>query len=112
METKRYFLFLFGCIGTRLLLTWLAYTLKFNLILPIITGLIAIGFMIIFLTGIRKTGPEVFGEKIWWNDLRPIHSILYLLFTITYLKKYKYSWCFLLLDTMIGLSTFLYHRLL
>ena len=26
---------------------------------------------------LRKTGLEVFGDKIWWNNLRPIHGILY-----------------------------------
>ena len=28
----------------------------------------------------RKTGKEVFGSKIWWNDLRPVHASLYILF--------------------------------
>jgi hypothetical protein len=111
METKRYLLFLLGCIGTRLLLTWFSYFLNFNLILPIITGLISIGFITIYLTGIRKTGAEVFGEKIWWNSLRPIHGLLYLLFTLLYLKGYNNAWIILLVDTLIGLTAFLYHRL-
>jgi hypothetical protein len=31
----------------------------------------AIGFMYIYLTDSRKTGQEVFGQKIWWNHLQP-----------------------------------------
>ena len=34
-------------------------------------------FIYIYLTGSMKTGAESFGEKIWWNNLRPIHSILF-----------------------------------
>ena len=27
---------------------------------------------------------KVFGGKIWWNDLRPIHALLYFLFQIPF----------------------------
>jgi len=70
----------------------------------------AIGFMYIYLTGSRKTGAEVFGEKIWWNDLRPIHSMLYFLFAYNAIKCNKQSWIYLLADVLLGLISFLiYH---
>ena len=47
----------------------------------------AIGFSYIFLTGSRKTGIEVFGSKIWWNKLRPLHAILYGLFAYNAINK-------------------------
>ena len=70
----------------------------------------AIGFMYIYLTGTRKTGPETFGEKIWWNDLRPLHSILYFLFAYNAIIGNKNSWIFLLVDVLLGLISFLFHH--
>jgi len=76
---KRFLLFLIGCIGSRTLFAILAKNTGVNYlpILGYIALLPAIGFMYIYVTGSRKTGVEVGGEKIWWNDLRPIHAVLY-----------------------------------
>jgi hypothetical protein len=69
-----------------------------------------IGFTYIYITGLRKTGGEVFGDKIWWNDLRPIHALLYGLFAYYAINKNTNSWQFLLADVIIGLISFLsYH---
>jgi hypothetical protein len=105
---KRFLLFLLGCIPTRLLFMYLAKT-KLHLLpyLGYIALLIGIGFMYIYLTNSRTTGPEVFGDKIWWNHLRPIHSILYLLFAYYAINKKNYAWIFLAIDITIGLFAFL-----
>ena len=71
----------------------------------------AIGFITIYLLDLRKKGAEVFESKIWWNDLRPIHGILYLLFAIYAIKKEQnYAWIPLLIDVTIGLTAFLYYH--
>jgi hypothetical protein len=59
------------------------------------------------LSGKRKTGPEVFGDKIWWNKLRPVHSLLYFLFAYNAINGNRNAWKFLLLDVIIGLISFL-----
>jgi hypothetical protein len=68
----------------------------------------AIGFIYLFLTGSRKTGAEVFGDKIWWNDLRPVHGLLYLLFAYNAINKNNGAWIYLLVDVIIGLTSFLW----
>jgi len=109
---KRFLLFLLGCIGIRSLFVYIAKNVdKTNLqILGWISLLPAFGFIIIFLTGIRKTGAEVFGEKIWWNNLRPVHSLLYGLFAFNAINQNENSWIFLLIDVIIGLVSFLTHH--
>ena len=80
--TTRIVLFLIGCIGIRSILVYIAKNININY-LPIMGYLAllpAIGFLYIFMNNLRKTGLEVFGDKIWWNLLRPIHGILYLFF--------------------------------
>jgi len=67
----------------------------------------AIGFFYLFLTGSRKTGAEVFGDKIWWNNLRPIHGVLYLLFAYNAINGNMDAWIYLLVDVIIGLASFL-----
>ena len=63
--------------------------------------------MYIFLTGSRETGAEVFGEKIWWNNLRPLHSLLYFLFAYNAIIGNRNAWIYLLIDVVIGLISFL-----
>ena len=73
--------------------------------------IIGLGFLTIYFTGSRKTGGEVFGDKIWWNDLRPIHGALYLLFAYSAINGSNNAWMFLLVDVLIGLVSFLsFHR--
>lgn len=110
---KRFLLFLLGCIFTRFVFVYLAYTGYTNNFLPIL-GVLALipvlGWLNIFFFRPRETGAEVFGEKIWWKDLRIIHMSLYILFAILALNKYKYSWVVLLIDVLFGLSAFLIHH--
>jgi len=107
---KRFLLFLFGCIGARLLLVHVAKTYKeqnVKNILLIFTLLVSAGFFFIYFTGIRKKGTETFGSDIWWNNLRPLHGFLYLLFAILFYQNKPYAWMVLLADVVIGLSAFL-----
>ena len=106
---KRFLLFLIGCIGTRALFVYVAKNAgsKYLPLLGYLALLPAIGFIYIYLTGSRKTGGEVFGEKIWWNDLRPIHSLLYFLFAYNAIIGNNKAWIYLLVDVIFGLSSFL-----
>lgn len=109
---KRILMFLIGCIGTRSLLVYIAKTVDLQYLpyLGYLALLPAAGFMYIFVTGIRKTGLEVFGEKIWWNNLRPVHALLYTLFSYNAIHKNRESWKFLLADVIFGLVNFLWHH--
>jgi hypothetical protein len=106
---KRFLLFLIGCIGTRTLFVLIAKNAgpKYLPLLGYLALLPAIGFIYIYLTGSRKTGGEVFGEKIWWNDLRPIHSLIYFLFAYNAIIGNNKAWIYLLVDVIFGLSSFL-----
>jgi hypothetical protein len=66
--------------------------------------------MYIFFTGTRQTGAEVFGDKIWWNDLRPLHSLLYFAFSYNAIIGNMNAWVYLLVDVIIGLISFLSHH--
>ncbi len=109
---QRFLLFLIGCIGIRSLFVVIAkyINVKYLKYLGYVALLPAIGFIYIYLTGSRETGAEVFGEKIWWNDLRPIHSIFYFLFAYNAIIGNKLSWIYLLLDVLFGLISFLIHH--
>jgi hypothetical protein len=108
----RFILFLFGCIGMRLLFVIIAknVSIKHLQYLGYLALVMLIGFMYIYLTGSRQTGVEVLGDKIWWNNLRPLHALLYGLFAYNAIKGNPNSWIFLFLDVIIGLISFLtYH---
>ena len=111
---KRFLLFLIGCIGTRTLLVYIAKNTSVDYlpILGYIALLPVLGFTYIYITGSRETGVEVFGGKIWWNNLRPIHAIFYSLFAYNAIHKNKRSWIYLLYDVLFGLVSFLTHHYL
>jgi hypothetical protein len=109
---KRILIFLIGCIGVRALFVLVAKYIDTQYLqyLGYLALLPAIGFIYIYLSGSRKTGPETFGEKIWWNNLRPIHSLLYFLFAYNAIMGNKESWIFLLVDVVIGFLGFSIHH--
>lgn len=106
---KRFILFIFGCILVRSLFVLIAKNipLKYLPYLGYLALIPAIGFFYIYLTNSRKTGAEVFGDKIWWNNLRPIHGVLYCLFAYNAINKNPNSYIYLLFDVIIGLMSFL-----
>jgi hypothetical protein len=98
-----------GCMGSRLLFTvvsglsygWFLQLLGFVALIPVLGW-----FYIMFITP-RDTGFELFGDKIWWKNLRPVHTILWIFFAYLAVTKNKLAWVVLLLDTILGLSSFL-----
>jgi hypothetical protein len=106
---KRFLLFLIGCIGVRTLFVLIAKNASayYLPILGYLALLPAIGFVYIYLTGSRQVGAEVFGEKIWWNNLRPLHAILYFLFAYNAINGNKMAYQYLMYDVVIGLTAFL-----
>ena len=100
-------LFLGVCVSFRIILALIAkyidkkYLESFGYLLLFL----AMGFLIVFITDLRGIG--AFNQKIWWNHLRPIHSLLYFIAAFYAIKKDRRSWMVLLLDVGIGLIAFL-----
>ena len=109
---KRFLMFLIGCIGVRSLFAYVAkHSSKQSLFYLGMLALIpAIGFIIIYFSGIRTSGPEVFGEKIWWNELRIVHALLYILFAIYAFQNKSFAWIPLAIDVIVGLIAFLFYH--
>lgn len=104
-------LFLGGCMPTRALFVFGAYKLRNNKkIFPwlgVVALLIGVGFLYQHISG-RKTGAEVFGGKIWWDDMRSIHALMYITFAILCFintaETRKYAYVPLLIDIVFGIS--------
>tara|TARA_B110000444_G_C18376033_1_gene382635 strand:- start:74 stop:451 length:378 start_codon:yes stop_codon:yes gene_type:complete len=109
---KRFLGFLLLCIPIRIVFVFIAKSIneKYLPYLGYLSILPALGFAYIFIFGKRKKGGETFGEKIWWNNLRPLHSILYFIFAYLAFKKSNKAYVLLLLDVIIGFFSFIiYH---
>jgi hypothetical protein len=66
--------------------------------------------MLIYLFDLRPTGAEA-GGRIWWNSLRPVHSLLYALFAyLAILGMQDKAWIVLITDTLLGLAAFYVHH--
>lgn len=106
----RFPLFLFGCIGTRSALTYLVWkwpeiAQRFSLLflVPVI------GWLWILFVRPRDTGPEVFGGKIWWNNLRLPHAGLWAL-TAWLAYHNSMAWKSLAADTLLGLGAWSWYH--
>ncbi len=101
------------CILVRLFFAFLAKVapLKWLRLMGWIALLPALGFLYLFVSGVRnKTG--AFGEKIWWNDFRPVHALLYGGFAYLAISGNRNAWILLLIDALVGLGGFInYHYL-
>lgn len=110
--TIRFFLFMIGCFGSRLLFT-IASAISPNWLLTIL-GIIALfpvmGWFYLIFIGKRDRGIEVFNELIWWKDLRPLHMFLWGFFAYLAIMNNHKAWIILLIDTFIGLFAFLIHH--
>lgn len=109
---KRFYLFLFGCIGARTLITVLAAYVHGSIltILGYLALLPVLGWLYIMLIGKRNTGPEVFGSRIWWQNLRPVHALLWAGFAYRAISGFSSAYRLLAIDTAIGLGAFLFHH--
>lgn len=107
---KEVFLLFSICIIVRISLVLLSKYINPNYlpILGYIALIPAIGFFYTYLSGSRKTG--ILGQKTWWNNLRPIHALLYLIFAIYAINRSNKSYIFLLIDVILGITVFItYH---
>ena len=108
MTPLRAALFLIGCMGARIGAAWAARVAPRDRlpVLGAVAAVIAAGFFIIYAFDLRKTGAEVFGERIWWNALRPVHGTLYATFAILAIQKNESAWIVLAADAALGLAAF------
>jgi hypothetical protein len=112
MLLKPVLLFLIGCIGIRFLFVFIAKYINpvYLPYLGVLALLPVLGWGYIYFISPRNTGPEVFGGKIWWNQLRPVHMAFYLLFALFAIQKLTFAYLPLLADVIFGLISFIiYH---
>jgi hypothetical protein len=109
---KRFLLFLGGCIPMRLFLVLLAknISLKYLPYLGYLALMPALGFIYLFFSGKRQTGPETQGAPIWWAHFRLLHGLFYICFAFAAILKQAYAYKFLLADVTLGLVLFLWHH--
>ena len=68
----------------------------------------AIGSVYFYMSGTRQTGLETMGRPIWWNDMRPLHALLWTAFVVAALQGKQWAWKFLALDVTLGLASFFF----
>ena len=106
---KRLIMFMFICLPCRVLLAYIAKVsdvdtlrmLGYSALIP------AVSFMYVYNT--KQTG--AFGQKAWWNDLRPLHSLLYLTFAMMAIQGIKYAHSALAFDALIGFVSFIFKHI-
>lgn len=110
---KRWLLFLFICILSRLLLVYTARFGKKETLVKFMGFLSlfpAFGFAYLWFTNGRQVGMETGGNRIWWSNYRILHALCYFTFAVLAIQENPNAYLALAADVTIGLSLFfLYH---
>ena len=109
---KEIFYYFLICIFFRLLIPLVVFfTMNYkylNVIYGLIFTTISLGFVYQYLTKYRKKG--AFNNQIWWDYLRPVHVINYMLSAYyVYNKDIKVIYI-LIIDILIGIAGFMNHH--
>jgi hypothetical protein len=71
---------------------------------------IGLSMLAIYFFDLRPTGAEA-GGRIWWNNIRPVHALLYLTFAYMVINGYtENAWWLLLADTIFGIAATSIHH--
>ena len=62
----------------------------------------AVGLLLLYITGVRRSGPETLGEPIHWNYARPYHAALLLMATGLSLVDSSYAGIALYMDAALA----------
>lgn len=107
-DIRRIYYFLGLCITTRLTIAWLAWKYpKITEKIGLVALLPAMGWLYIYFVSGRDTGAEVFGGKIWWNQLRVPHAMLWSLAALYSQRQSNLTWIPLLIDALLGLTSWI-----
>lgn len=92
------------CILVRISIAYavyLSYNSNWRYILVTFFFAASVGFTYLYITKQRKRG--AFGQKIWWDFLRPIHAALLFISGVLLSWKVKETYLILLADALIGI---------
>lgn len=101
------YIFLFGCIGARIAISMIAKYIDPNYLpyMAFFTTTIALGFLRGFIQNSPKVG--FFGNPVWWQNYRIIHSINFAIFSFLAINKNPDAWIILFVDAILGLIFFI-----
>jgi hypothetical protein len=69
----------------------------------------SLSFTLIYTYGLRKAGVETFGCPIWWNDMRPVHAIMYAIAAWFAIQgNGRHASTALSVDVIVGMTAFAY----
>ena len=102
-----------GCIPTRIIITLSVYKKLVDYrVFAVFASFISLGFLSIWMFGLRKAPMESNGIN-WWNFARPIHGILWGASAIlVFSGNYEHAYIPILMDTILGIVMGLSKRVL
>jgi len=105
-------LFLIGCIGLRLGIAEGARrsSLDVRKVISMFYIFAGFGMLYFYVTGTRQVGPETGGGPIWWDNIRPLHALLYGIFAAMAFSDYELSWIALYADVALGIVAWTAHQ--
>ena len=102
-ERKRAAIFYLGCIPIRSL------TVAVAVMFPEYAWVVGVMY-VVFAVGLawrlinhKASDRGGFGGSVWWNSMRPVHIVLWLLFAVLVARKDERAWIPLVLDITLSL---------
>lgn len=104
---KIIYILFFICFLSRIAISIISRNININYlpIMSIFTSIISLSFLRGFIINHPKIG--FFGNKVWWQNYRIIHSFNFGLFSILAFNKNPNCWIILFIDAFFGLFVFI-----
>ena len=110
------------CVAARLALVVLAYRLEEDgavssahrkqaaAAAAAAAAAIGVGFLAVWGRRMRAFESTARAGRVWWNDLRPLHAALWLLYAALAARSVPRAWTVLLLDLVVGIAAWKHFR--
>lgn len=112
---KRFMAFFLLCISARLFLAYIANKAsdKNLKLMGYIMLIPAIGIFHIYIYRNKAVDAQLKWageEKVWWNQYRPLHGLIYFTFAIMAIQNNRHSWKAFAGDALLGSVLFLHNQ--
>ena len=95
------------CIAARFALVVLAYRLEKSAhreAAAAAAAAVGVGFLAVWGRRMSAFESTARGGRVWWNDLRPLHAALWLLYAALAARSVEHAWAVLALDLAVGVA--------
>lgn len=83
---------------------------RLDLVYSFIAICVAIIWILQYFDILFRRKKSIINNDVWWNHMRPFHSLMYIIFAVATIMRKRSGWKVLTFDSLVGVTrTILYY---